>query len=228
MKTDPAPSDDFTPRDNFIYLAAALTFFVLSISAVQAVIPNVHGPVLEIITLIALLIAVRSMRRSLQVFRVGLALTAIVLAIVGMGFFVDTPALALLHGLTLVAFFTLTIFTALRQVVLAGDVDTNCVVGAITIYVMIAIDFSVLYTFLEAISPGAFKGLGGGSTRAAFIDLMYFSFVTLGTVGYGDILPVHPVARILAMMEMVVGQFYIAILVATLVGARKTRWGRAD
>lgn len=219
---------DPTQRDNFTYLAVALAFLFLAIFVAQGVMPDVHGPVLETITLVVLLIGVQSTRRAEQVFRAGSAMVAVLLAIIGIRFFVDTPALTVAHGLTLVAFLTLTIVASLRQVVLARDVDTNCIVGTVTIYVMIATNWAVLYTLAATLLPGAFNGLSVGSTRATFLDLMYFSIVTLSTVGYGDIQPVHPVARGLAMIEMIVGQFYIAILVATLVGARRTRWEETD
>ena len=68
---------------------------------------------------------------------------------------------------------------------------------------------------MASLRPDAFSGAcsAADSPRAFF----YFSFVTLATVGYGDVLPVHPVARSLAMLESVTGSLYLAILVARLV-----------
>jgi hypothetical protein len=60
------------------------------------------------------------------------------------------------------------------------------------------------------------------------IDLMYYSFVTLATVGYGDITPASAPARALAMIEAGAGQFYVAILIARLVSIRYSRWGSAE
>ncbi len=70
----------------------------------------------------------------------------------------------------------------------------------------------------------AFSGLTTGSWRAAFPDLLYFSFITLTTVGWWDITPVAPRAHFAAFMESVVGQFYIAVLVASLVGIGVSNW----
>jgi hypothetical protein len=71
------------------------------------------------------------------------------------------------------------------------------------------------YALVARLDPGAFSGpvSTADGPRAVF----YFSFVTLTTVGYGDVLPVHPVARSLAMLEAVTGPLYLAILVARLV-----------
>ena len=70
---------------------------------------------------------------------------------------------------------------------------------------------------MASLRPGAFsESLSAADGARAFL---YFSFVTLTTVGYGDILPVHPAARSLAMLEAVTGPLYLAILVARLVSA---------
>jgi hypothetical protein len=71
------------------------------------------------------------------------------------------------------------------------------------------------------VAPGSFGGLppAAGGPHAHFL-LTYFSFVTLTTVGYGDITPAGDTARALAMIEAVAGQFYLAVLIAELVGKR--------
>jgi len=221
-------SDGQTRRDNFIYLLTALAFFVFALAVTEEFMPDKQGPMLELATLVTLLIGVRSTRQNRQVFRAGLAMAAILMAVVVARFFVASTALTIVHGLTLVAFFSLTIWASLRQVLLTGNVDANCVAGAICIYVMSGINWAVIYSLEEVARPGSFHGLDLGSLKSTVLDMLYFSFATLTTVGYGDILPAHPIARILAMMETIVGQFYMAVLVATLVGARTTSWGKAE
>ena len=83
----------------------------------------------------------------------------------------------------------------------------------------IGIIWALLYGLVEVLIEGSFSGnlLNVGGSR--FWDLIYFSFVTLTTLGYGDILPMNSYARTLAYIEAIAGQFYIAILVASLVGA---------
>jgi hypothetical protein len=221
-------SDGQTRRDNFIYLLTALAFFAFALAVTEEFMPDREGPLLELVTLVTLLMGVGSTRQNIRVFRAGLALAAILMAVIVARLFIASTALTIVHGLTLVAFFSLTIWASLRQVLLTGNVDANCVAGAICIYVMSGINWAVIYSLEEVARPGSFHGLDVGSLKSTFLDMLYFSFATLTTVGYGDILPAHPIARILAMMETIVGQFYMAVLVATLVGARTTSWSKAE
>jgi hypothetical protein len=85
---------------------------------------------------------------------------------------------------------------------------------------MLGVIWALTYSLLEAVIPGSFTGLVDQAANAKWNpDWVYFSFVTLTTLGYGDILPVTFSARALAYFEAIVGQFYLAVLVAGLVGA---------
>ena len=74
------------------------------------------------------------------------------------------------------------------------------------------------YAATELNLPGSFYGLAGGGHDEMTRELFYYSYVTLTTLGYGDIGPVSPVARSLVTLEAVVGQLYLVVLVASLVG----------
>lgn len=92
--------------------------------------------------------------------------------------------------------------------------------AAIVIYMLIAMLFANLYGIIDALLPGSFsypERLVLADGRIPSVALSYFSFVTIATLGYGDIAPHHPVAQMLASIEAVVGQFYVAIVVAWLV-----------
>jgi voltage-gated potassium channel Kch len=99
------------------------------------------------------------------------------------------------------------------------SITKNHVVGAISIYLLLGIGFGVLNMLLEVLLPGSYKGLDPDGNGSIGIDLIYFSFVSMTTLGYGDIVPIRPLAQAAAYIGAVVGQFYIAILVAGLVGA---------
>jgi hypothetical protein len=103
----------------------------------------------------------------------------------------------------------------LVQTFTAGPVTRHRMLGGIAAYLLLGVAWAKAFALLEAVRPGSFSGAIGapGGRRGWF----YFSFVTLTTVGYGDILPVHPAARSLAMLEAVTGPLYIAILLARLV-----------
>lgn len=109
------------------------------------------------------------------------------------------------------------IWVVVRAVFEAGRITYHRVIGAVLLYLTIGFVFVALFTLVGALSPGSFSGLT--VTDRLFIpsDLVYFSFTTLTTVGYGDIAPVHPFARSLTNVEAVIGQLYPATLLARLV-----------
>ncbi len=121
---------------------------------------------------------------------------------------VSTVAAAFFLGYAVVAIF---LYLAKQH-----EVTVDMIMAAASEYVLIGILFAVLYNFMEAAYPGSFNFAGAENKRPGFL---YFSFVTLTTTGYGDVLPLSPQARSLAAFEAVTGQLYIAITVALLVGA---------
>ncbi|MCP4331206.1 MAG: two pore domain potassium channel family protein [Gammaproteobacteria bacterium] len=87
---------------------------------------------------------------------------------------------------------------------------------------MIGLIWALLYLFLAQTIPGAFNGLNQAVWHDNFADVAYYSFVTLTTLGYGDISPVTPMVRFLVYMEAIPGVFYMAILAASLIRVRIT------
>jgi hypothetical protein len=114
---------------------------------------------------------------------------------------------------------TLVTLVALCCVVLAlvlrrGPITTRRIEGAIAVYLLLGFSWAQAYELVALWHPGAFTGAvdGGGS-----LPWTYYSFVTLTTMGYGDIMPVHPLARAGAVLEALTGQLYLTILLARLV-----------
>lgn len=98
----------------------------------------------------------------------------------------------------------------------------DSILGAVCGYLFLGLGWAVLYSMIEGLRPGSFEispklVTGGEVARPLPHVLTYFSFVTLTTVGYGDISPVSPASRALAWIEAVTGQFYLAVIVAGLV-----------
>lgn len=119
-------------------------------------------------------------------------------------------------------------FLGILRAIFARDVPADAILGAMCGYLLLGIIWTVLYSAVETASPGSFKipqpgDIPGANTRPAPGTLGYFSFITLATVGYGDVTPATPLARTLAWMEAVAGQFYLAVLVAGLVGFKVTQ-----
>jgi hypothetical protein len=91
-------------------------------------------------------------------------------------------------------------------------VTADLIYCAISIYLLIGVGWGGVYTIVEVISPGSFSGTPESG------DLLYFSFVTLTTVGYGDVLPLSTLGKRLAMLEAAMGSIYMAVIVAMIVG----------
>jgi hypothetical protein len=114
---------------------------------------------------------------------------------------------------------TLVTLVALCCVVLAlvlrrGPITTRRIEGAIAVYLLLGFSWAQAYELVALWHPGAFTGAVDGRGS---LPWTYYSFVTLTTMGYGDIMPVHPLARAGAVLEALTGQLYLTILLARLV-----------
>jgi hypothetical protein len=117
----------------------------------------------------------------------------------------------------LIAGLTLSTVVA-RGVFAPGRITFHRIVGAVILYLSIGLIFVALFGFVALFDPTAFNAIGPLRGNFAIAgNLIYFSFVTLTTMGYGDIVPVHPYARSLANIEAIIGQLYPATLLARLV-----------
>src|SRR5207248_10684651 len=100
----------------------------------------------------------------------------------------------------------------------SSDLNTHRILGAVVLYLNLALFFSSAYRLILDIAPDGFSGFPDGMRGSrGFASVIYFSFVTLTSTGYGDILPINPFARSLANLESIIGQLYPATLLARLV-----------
>lgn len=111
----------------------------------------------------------------------------------------------------------LLIFVIARAVFAPGRVTYHRVNGAVLLYLTIGLTFVALFTFVDLLTQHAFSGLSVADDQPLASNLIYFSFVTLTSTGYGDIVPIHPFARSLCNLEGIIGQLYPATLLARLV-----------
>lgn len=129
------------------------------------------------------------------------------------------------HYVLQALFIGFAVVVILANVLKQKRVTADEVLGAVCGYLLAGAFFGNVYALIELFSPGSFsltqqfaEQLGNWDGRISLFN--YFSLVTLTTVGYGDVTPVHGPARTFALLEAVFGQFYIAVLVAQLVGLR--------
>ena len=130
------------------------------------------------------------------------------------------PPVFLTAGLVLIAF---VVANLLRFVLRAPSVNVEVLCASISAYLMLGLLWTLAYWFVDQLTPGAFAfNTNEGRQSIRGFNAFYFSFVTLSTVGYGDITPVSKVARMLSAMEAMTGLLYVAVLIARLVALYST------
>lgn len=125
------------------------------------------------------------------------------------------------HGLAMIPLLVLLATGLLRFVYARRQLDADGIFATVAAYLLVAFLFAQVYVILATVDPASFHApvpLGERNPHQVQADLIYYSLVTLATVGYGDILPASDTARTLAVIEATVGQFYIAVVVAVFVG----------
>jgi voltage-gated potassium channel len=149
---------------------------------------------------------------------IGLAalatVSALALLVFGGTFF--KAVVLILAGLLTLA----TISTVALGVIDQGEANVKAVTGAVCIYILIGMLFVFLYGVIATVSSGDFFAQGTDGTRSL---RLYFSFVTLATLGYGDYTPAHELGRTLAIVEALFGQLYLVTVIAVLVSRMRGR-----
>jgi hypothetical protein len=192
-------------------LALAVSTVVLIASGAPVSSPAAAFSVL--LQVLALTVAMRVSGASRRVFVLALVGTAVILSagVIGAALGGMTGALAALvawFGLVMIA-----IFGIARRLATFERVTLPLVLGLLCIYLLIGHAFGLAYNISNTVGPPAFSEAQPGVSGS-----VYFSFITLATVGYGDITPVSPVARSIAVMEAIFGQLYLVSIVSLAVG----------
>ncbi len=126
--------------------------------------------------------------------------------------------IALLNDLMAGSLVLLLCILLLRAAMQSGPVTMNRIIGAIAVYLLFGLFFAFTFDLLERLAPGAFN-MGPQPTPLTPVGARFFylSIITLTSVGFGDMAPVHPFARSLVMLEGILGQIYTTVLLARLV-----------
>jgi len=148
---------------------------------------------------------------------VGVLLALPMLGSIWSRYFMQYSALEAVGGLCGAAFFIFAIIQILIFVYTQKEVTRDLIAGAAIVYLLMALAWSFIFGAVESLNPGSFSipDIEGISISRSFL---YYSFVTITTLGYGDITPVTSLARSLCILEAVIGQLYLVVQVAWLVG----------
>jgi hypothetical protein len=167
-------------------------------------------------------------REQKWVFRTGIAVAAVAIPICWAAMFNRLAPLDLSQYLIVVVFSGVTAGMILMAIFRKYMATAEALVGAVCVYLLIGLTWAMIYSSIEYVQEDPFiypdhrRLAVVGVPHTSFSQLTYFSFVTLSTLGYGDIVPRTPLAETACWMESIVGQLYIAILVARLVSEFQT------
>ena len=209
---------DNSRQDIFLLLSLLLLILLHPVLA-EGRLPRL---LLGALTFVPLIVAtVRMSRRNGLAWGLGLLIAGAVLSAVGASVSGSQTLLAIQWAIMTVAFGLAVVgmFSYLQQ---ASSVSAGHLFTAASIYLLLVLLFFALYTTITAVHPDAFHETGGAATQQP-VDLLYFSLVTLTTVGYGDIVPVGGEVRLIAGLEAATGVLYVAITVALLVSAYQAK-----
>ena len=206
-------------KDNFSYLLVALLIFIIGVPIVDDL-DLISIRVSRVVGVSCLLaIGIWSLRGTGRLFSAAMLVAIGGIILNGLSIAREDIMLRVISMMALFVFLSLATFNAFRQVAVGNDISPNRMIGAVCIYLMLGVIWSIFYFLLEFFQPGSFKGMTGMASAESISDWIYFSFVTITTLGYGDVTPVTDTARTVSFAEAIVGQFYIAVAVAGLVSA---------
>lgn len=188
-------------------------------------------PVFLIVTLLASISAFSDQKR---VSSIAIVLGVAAVALRWATYISDSYTLLLFSGSIGALFFAFIAVLILAAVLRDHTVTGDTISGALCVYFLVAMVWALLFALMDKVHPGSFQITTGETITVdpkyphslPVSVFLYFSLITLSTVGYGDIIPLTASARGLAALEGIIGQFYLAVLVARLVGLYTSRGQR--
>lgn len=216
-------------RYKFLLTALMMCFIVLP-TLYEVVnlqdIPHTHWIVVSISSLV-LLVATFAVSDNRWIARVSLLLMMLTIIIeVAATWLVTSQQVSMLHHLLRVIFFAFIIAEILKRIFKPGFVTFDTISASLCVYILLGALWANFYSMSELITPGsialATRPLNAPALPLSDMTLsfrmLYFSLATLSTVGYGDVVPVSPMTRMLAVTEAIIGQIYLLVMVSRLVG----------
>ncbi len=208
---------DSNPKNRYLFLLVSL-FALLLVSPLVGNSPVIRHLLSAAVTLL-LASGVYSVSYERKHFIAAGVLGATGFFLIAANSVYQSTSLAVILLTVEILFFSYIACVMLSRILGEPVVSSDTIIGSVCVYLLIGISFAFFYMYIELLSPGSFSNTsavvdGSGEGSAAFL---YFSLVTLSTVGYGDVVPLTDFARTLAGLEGIIGQMYIAILIARLV-----------
>lgn len=210
-----------TENNNFTYFAISLVVFLLLVGLNPLIYQKISAYILSLSLGCVFVISLFSLRFD-DKWR-GFLISLLCIFVSGkLLFFIFPFYFDYLFDLSVMFVFLCGVFkNAAKQIFFGNCCMYNKIVGSFSLFLVTGILWAIVYMFCIRISPSSISGFNMSDTDFFFSDAIYFSFSTLTSLGLGDILPKSSIVRILVSIEAVVGLFYMAVVVASIVGMKR-------
>ena len=174
------------------------------------------GGMTSLLLLVASIFAVRTHKYAL----LGAIVLALIVIILSVWAFISGVRGDPLVEASFFLFYALTTSVIFVEVIREREVTRNILIGIVCVYLLIGTAFATLYDFVETIFPGSFQfnTIDMADAPMRWRNLLYYSFTTLTTTGYGDVTPASTQAQSLSIIEGIIGVLFVAVFVARLIG----------
>jgi len=220
----------FVVQYRFTVLLAALALLIVASPMISHIVPEaeigIRESLLTVLFAVMLVTAVAavSATRVARFFAIGIGSLAILSQILNTAVHENVAFVA--HHCLQAVFLGVIVVLAVRQLFATTRVALDTISASLCVYLMLGVFWSSLYALVDVYEAGAISGLPGQSPAVDVasdqtersVGLLYFSYVTLTTLGYGDVTPTMAFSRMLAVTESITGQLFLVVLVARLVG----------
>lgn len=215
--------------NRYVILLGVLTLLLLA-APFSHMLASAAATIMAILFSLVLLSSVFAVSDTRLTKCIGLLLALPTIAMAGTNLVAAGDKVAISYYLFGIAFLIYTITLVLRALFTAQRVTLNVVCSSLCVYIMLGLLWALVFSLADVIHPGSFLFVNaevGDQSKMQFgteqaILPIYYSFVTITTLGYGDIVPTTPQVRMFAAIEALTGQLYIAVLVARLVALHAT------
>jgi len=220
---------EYLDKNKFLYLLIALLFFFIGNAFLVDVEIRYLFHVLFSVMVILSLFSLRDVKRPLIISSVILGVSVISLMLAGgTTNFQSSALINITQFILAILFFLIITFTALRYTLHDQTVTASTIYGAISTYLLMGLTWAHGYMLIDLLSVDAFLSPASQAYEHRFLDFIYYSFVTLTTLGYGDVIPLSNVAKTFSWLEAVVGQIYLTVLIAQLISQYVNRQSKKE
>ncbi len=211
--------DELYERRFAVFVASLAAILFGNLVMPQTLFLNVFAPIFVVINVLSGILLVYKKKRA-RTFYILILILLVVALILEKYVVMETPGATHLRFGILFLFYTLVTREIVVQVWSTEEVNETVILGLMSGYICLGLLGYFLFMSIEFIEPNSFAGIASGVNQSEVIqqDLLYFSYVTLLTIGYGEITPVSGLARDASVLLGLLGQFYMVIITAIVVG----------